>query len=103
MSLDAINKDDYGYTVELTYEDTDTETAADISAYSTAQYLIFRDPHGNETTATASYKTDGSDGVVEYTIASGVIDEAGQWAVRIKVTGASSEIRSEWLEFEVGE
>jgi len=62
MSLEAINKDDYGYTVELTYKDTDTDTAADISGYTTAQWLILKSPSDVASTVTASFKTDGSDG-----------------------------------------
>jgi len=102
MSLDAINKDDYGYTIELTMKDTDTDTASDISAYSTSQHFVLKSPSDVETTHSASFKTDGSDGVVEYTVSSGDIDAAGTWHIRIKAASGSAMLRSEWKAFEVG-
>ena len=102
MSLDAINKDDYGYTIELTYKDVDTDSAADVSGYTTGQWLVLKAPSDTETTVSAGFKTDGSDGVVEYTVTSGDIDAVGTWHVRIKLQSGSSILRSEWEAFEVG-
>ena len=102
MSLDTINKDDDGYVIELTYIDTDTDAAADISAYTSAQYIVLKDPGGNEAEKSASFKTDGSDGVVQYTVAAGDIGSSGEWSIRIKVESGSSTIRSEWESFNVG-
>ena len=102
MSLDAINANDYGYTLTLTVIDTDTDSAADVSAYTTSQELVLKDPDDNEATVTASFDTDGSDGVVTYTVADGDIDEAGVWHVRVKLTSGTSVLRSEWKSFTVG-
>lgn len=90
MSLDNIIKDDYGQTIELTFIDVDTNAAADISGYSTTKQMIFTAPDGTETTKTATFKTDGTDGIIEYTVESAFIDDEGGWQVRGKVSGASA-------------
>jgi hypothetical protein len=102
MSLDAINKDDYGYTLELTVIDTDTDSAADVSGYTTSQSVVLKDPTDTEATKSASFKTDGSDGIVQYTVADGDIDAAGVWHIRVKLVSGSATLRSEWKTFEVG-
>jgi len=90
MSLCGINKDDYGYELELTFIDCDTDSAEDVSAYTTSQELVFKDPDDNESTVTAAFDTDGSDGVVTYTVVADDIDEAGTWHIRIKLTSPTS-------------
>jgi len=102
MSLRDICKDDYGYPLELTFIDTDTESAADVSAYATSQVFVFQDPSGNKTEVTATFTTDGSDGLVKVTaLPEGLIDEAGFWKVRIKVTSGTAVKRSLWRSFKV--
>jgi hypothetical protein len=103
MSLSAIQKDDYGYTIELTYIDADTDAAADISAFTVGQTLILEDPDGAQSEKSAAFDTDGSDGVVTYTVADGDIDQAGAWRLRLKLESASSIIRSRWVAFTVRE
>ena len=103
MSLNGIVKDDYGYALELTYIDVDTESAADISGYTTSQSVILRDPGGNSATKTAAFKTDGSDGVVTYTVADGDIDEEGTWNVRVQVESGAGLLTSLWEEFYVAD
>lgn len=103
MSWDKIVAGDFGQTGQLTVLDVDTEAAADVSAYSTSQEMIFRDPDGNEETKTAAFATDGSDGVVEYTLADGDVpeDQPGHWDVRVVVTSGSAQLTSTWLPFTV--
>lgn len=92
MSFDKIVNGDYGQTAQLTFTDVDTDAAADISSYSTTIQMIFVDPGGNETAKTATFATDGSDGVIEYTVESGLFDEAGDWQVYGRVAGAASRL-----------
>ena len=101
MSLLKIVVNDYGQTLKLTFTDVDTDAAADISAYSTAQQVILKDPGGNSATKTAAFDSDGSDGIVKYTLADGDIDEAGGWAVRGKVTSSTAVLTTEWAYFDV--
>lgn len=101
MSLKGIVENDYGQTIQLTVIDIDTGEAADVSAYNSAQQLIFTDPSGNDTTVSAGWATDGTDGVIEYTLQDGNIDEAGDWYVRARLTSATARLTTLALLFEV--
>lgn len=99
MSLENIVAGDYGQAIELTMLDSDTELAADISGYSTIQ-MIFTDPDDVSVTKTAAFKTDGSDGVISYTVESGLLT-AGIWSVRGRVSTGSAQLTSTKHKFEV--
>lgn len=101
MSLEKIVNGDYGQTIELTFVDVDTSTAADVSSYTTAQTMILTDPSGAETTKTAAFKTDGSDGIITYTLVNGDIDAAGNWTIRGVVTTGSAKLSTEEHRFTV--
>jgi hypothetical protein len=103
MSLDSIIKDDYGQEVLLTFIDVDTDAAADISAYTTSQKMIFTDPSGASAEKTAAFDTDGSDGVIAYTLVNGDIDEAGSWKIRGRVTSGTAVLTTEEASFFVHE
>ena len=101
MSLDKIQIGDYGQVVKLTMIDVDTDAAADVSGYTTSQQFIFQDPSRNNTAVSASFDSDGSDGVVKYTLASGLLDEQGRWTVRARVKSGSAQLTSEPEYFDV--
>jgi hypothetical protein len=101
MSLNNIVTGDYGQTIQLTVLDTDTDTAADISAYATSQRMVFKDPAGEETSKVVAFYTDGSDGIVQYTLVEGDIIQAGLWKVRVCLTSATALLTSTWLSFVV--
>ena len=101
MSLDNIVVDDYGQVVKLTFNDTDTGAAADISTYSSTIQMIFTDPSGNSTTKTATFDTDGTDGVIKYTTETGLIDETGYWTVRGRVQSGTAVLTTTPVTFEV--
>ena len=104
MSLQYIVKDDYGQDIELTFIDVDTDSAADISSYSTTIQMIFTKPDGTSgasETKTATFKTDGTDGVITYTVESSFLDTAGQWQVRGQVKSASATLTTVQHSFEV--
>ena len=103
MSLDNIIVGNYGQAVVLTINDTDTDSAADVSAYTTSQHVEIKDPSGNTATKTASFVSDGSDGQVTYTLVENDIDEAGLWHVRAKVVSGSAVLYSEWESADVAE
>jgi hypothetical protein len=100
MSLKKMVAGDYGHVMDLTVYDVDTEAAADVSSYTTIQ-VEFKDPGGTVTTKDAAFATDGSDGVVRYTTASGDIHVAGEWAARVKLSKSGAVLRSVWEEFTV--
>lgn len=102
MSFEIIVKSDYGQVAKITFIDVDSpDTAVDISGYSTSQAMIFTDPSGNATSKTATFDTDGTDGVIKYTIESSLFDEAGIWKVRGKVTSAAATLTTEEHNFKV--
>lgn len=102
MSWNGIVKDDYGQVGKLTFIDTDNSTAEDISSYSDTIQMIIEDPDGNQQTVTAAFDTDGTNGVIAYTIELGVFDEAGDWRVRGKVTDSGTAVlTTAWHRFKV--
>lgn len=99
MSFDSIIMDDFGQVAKLTFIDVDTDAAADISDYSSTIQMIFTDPSGNAAVKTATFDSDGSDGIIKYTIEDGLLDEAGVWQVRGKVASGSAELTTEQHRF----
>ena len=92
MSFENIVVGDFGQVAKVTFIDVDTDLAADISGYSSTIEMVFTDPTGTETAKTATFDTDGTDGVIKYTIESDLIDKAGDWRVRGRVQGGSSKL-----------
>ena len=101
MTFKNIVAGDFGQVAKLTIIDVDTKAAADVSTYSSTIEMIFTDPSGTETAKTATFDTDGTDGVIEYTTEDGLIDAAGNWSVRGRVQGAASKLTSVIHNFEV--
>lgn len=100
MSLQNLYAGDYGQAVELTFLDVDTSEAADISAYTASQSMLFTQPDGTVVEKTAAFKTDGEDGVITYTVEAGFLT-AGTWQVRGRVTSASARLTTEPHTFRV--
>jgi hypothetical protein len=92
MTLTGIVNGNYGQTIQLTIKDID----------STAQKIQLRDPGGTISDHVgATFNSDGSDGLLDYTLATGNIDEAGTWAIRAYISAAAAVLISQWLEFDV--
>jgi len=80
---------DIGTIFKLSITDQD-DAALDISSATTKQ-ILFRKPDGTTLTKAGVFDTDGTDGVLNYTIVSGDIDQVGGWTVQAYVvlpTGA---------------
>lgn len=90
MSFDNIVVDDYGQIAKITFIDVDTDAAADISSYSTSQKFIFTKPTGSSVEKTGDFDTDGTDGVIKYTIDSDLFDTSGPWTVRGQVASGTA-------------
>ena len=99
MSWDNINEDDFGHIGKLTCKEDGS--AADISTYTTKQFVM-TDPAGAATIKTAAFDSDGSDGILKYTLIDGDIDLSGNWQVQARIIKAGVEITSEPLKFFVG-
>ena len=83
-----IHLGDIGTVIELTVKDADTNVAVDISAATTKQ-LKLRSPTGIDKTTTAVFKTDGTDGVIQYTTITDDLDEQGVWELQAYVVTPS--------------
>jgi hypothetical protein len=100
MSLEHIVDGDFGQILELTFIDTDTDLAADISGYSNTIEMVFTSPIDVVTAKTATFKTDGSDGIIQWTTTAGFLT-AGWWRVRGRVEGGTAKLTTVKHKFEV--
>ncbi len=91
---------DFGVDILLTVTDSNCNPV-DIST-STAREFELQKPDGSITTVTALFVTNGTDGKLRYTVASGVLNVVGTWSVRAKITeGATKLFRTEKISFAV--
>jgi len=98
MSLEFIVASDYGQVIEITFIDVDTDAAANISGYTTTKSMIFTSPAGVATTKAATFKTDGSDGIIQYTVEAAFLT-AGSWHVRGQVKKAAATLSTQNYNF----
>jgi len=89
---------DIGVTFKVTIEDCGT--VVDVSAASTKQILLYK-PDGTVLTKTASFYTDGTDGIIKYSTISGDLNIAGFWRIEAYVVIGGSEYYSEIQRFRV--
>lgn len=100
MSWENIQAEDFGWVGKLTI--VQDGVAVDISSYTTRQF-IFTDPTGTITTKTATFDTDGVDGVLKYTILDNEVNTAGYWYVQARIIKSGVELTSDPLRFFVSE
>lgn len=96
MAFTNIHVDDFGWVAQLAIVQDDV--AVDISSYTTRQF-VFGKPDATEVTKTALFDTDGTDGVLTYTVEDGLIDATGYWRVRAVLTKANAELTSDAVTF----
>jgi len=82
-----------GVPIEATIIDPITSAAADISAATTMEFHV-RKPDATTDTWTAAFVTDGTDGQITYTTATGDIDQAGTWVFEARIVTASQDYRT---------
>lgn len=103
MAANEIHQGDIGTVFELTlYDDT---VIVDVSTATTKE-VIFQKPTvngvaGAVVTKTAQFKTDGTDGIIQYTTILDDLDTVGNWKVQAKVTLPSGTWRSDISKFRV--
>lgn len=93
-----IHINDYGWVGKLALKQDGV--AVDISSYTTRQF-IFKSPAGVKTTKTATFDTDGTDGVLKYTVEDGLIDDDGNWYVQARISKSGAVLTSAELRFNV--
>ena len=99
MAAGEVHENDIGTVFKLTVKDQDG-VIVDISSASTKQ-IIFKKPGGNILTKTASFQTDGTDGIIKYTTLSGDLNEKGIWQIQAYVVITAGTFYSDVLEFKV--
>lgn len=102
MSLDGLHRGEYGIVVTVTVNDVDTSAAANIAGYTTKEALL-KSPTDDVKTNAAAFVTDGTDGLLEFTIADGDLDEEGNWHLQMRLAAIGQEVRSSIVDFWVGE
>ena len=76
----AIRIGDIGTSFEITIKNQDG-TVVDVSGVSTKR-IDFEKADGSALQATASFKTDGTDGIITYAVVSGDLNLAGNWKLQ---------------------
>jgi hypothetical protein len=79
MSTTRLNN--HGIPVELTLPD-EGAVIVPIDATTTLR-MIFTRPRGSNKTRTATFKTDGTDGIASYMLVSGDLDQTGTWRIQL--------------------
>lgn len=81
----------------------EVETAKDISGATTKE-LDIQKPNGEILDpVTATFLTDGTDGILTYTTATAIFDTIGRWKVRGVITTSSQILHGSWTGFTVAE
>ena len=99
MTVGEIHVGDIGTVLIHTIKDQD-ETVVDISSASNRQ-IIFNKPNGTAVVKTATLTTDGTDGKMQYTTASGDLNLEGVYTRQGKVTFGSNVWYSDIIKFKV--
>ena len=81
MSSKEIHIGSIGHIFDLTIYD-ENDNIVDISSATTTKNIIFCKTDGTIVVKNASFKTDGTDGIMSYTTVSGDIDQSGMWKIQ---------------------
>lgn len=94
LKMEVLFKSAYGYKLEFTIQEWDDDTrawvAADISSFTTLEFIIER-PDGTKVTKDADFETDGTDGILSATLtqADNVFTQKGYYQVQAILASAT--------------
>ena len=97
-SIYEIHVGDIGTAFEVTLKDCDG--VVDIST-ATSKELIFRKPDKTVVVKIAVFKTDGTDGIIQYLTILDDLDLKGAWSIQAKVTLPTGTWSSDIQKFKV--
>jgi hypothetical protein len=81
MAIEELHVADSGAAIKATIKENNV--AVDISTALTTKRIIFKKPNsGIKLEKDATFFTDGTDGILQYLVESGVLDEAGTWRIQ---------------------
>jgi hypothetical protein len=98
-TVEEIHVGDIGTVFEHTIKDCDV--VVDISSATTQEVYFQRPNNGIADAHTTSFKTDGTDGIVQYSTVADDLDEAGTWKIQFHVIMPSGEWHSDIQKFKV--
>lgn len=99
-TVEQIHYNDIGTVFRITLKDSITGVVVDVSDATTLQ-IILQDPEGTNITKTASFTTDGTDGVIECTSVDGDLDVEGDWKLQVFFANGSGSWHSNITNFRV--
>ena len=99
MSINEIHKNDIGTVFQLTIKDQDN-AIVDLSSATTKQILI-KSPNKSVAIKTGSFLTDGTDGIITYTIVENDLNVIGIWSIQAKTIFVTGTWYSDIQEFKV--
>lgn len=94
-----IQKGNIGTAFRIEIKDQD-DVVVDVSAATTIQ-IIFKKPGGDILTKTASFVTNGTDGMIQYVSQSGDLDTVGLWRHQGFVVQSGTEFWTDLAQFKV--
>jgi len=89
----------YGGVFRATVKDED-DAAVDISGATTKEFRFLL-PDGTTSDKSCAFYTDGTDGILDWVVTSGFIDQAGSWWVEAHVVTPTKGFRTDAHAFEV--
>lgn len=95
---EEIHVGDTGTLIEVTI--MDGSDIVPLQAATVKKYHFLK-PDGSVLTVNASFKTDGSNGILTYTSLASTFSLPGQYSIQAEVTLPSGTWKSEWAEFVV--
>ena len=98
-----IHLGDIGTVFEATIKDcvNGVSSFVDLTG-ATFKEIIFKKPDGTKLTKAATFKTDGTDGIIQYTTIAGDLDQAGgSWKLQANLVLPSGSWRSSTYQFTV--
>ena len=98
MAANEIHLNDIGTVFEITLMDGDVVVPLDTA---TSLQVLFLKPDQSIATKTATLKTDGTDGILQYTTIDGDLSAIGKWKVQARVETPEGKWSSDIQEFKV--
>ena len=103
-SEEELHYNDIGTVILTTITDCVSGTSSPLNISSaTSIFLVLKSPSGTSYNKVAVFKTDGTDGKVQYTTLDGDLIEVGTWRIQAIVNFATSSFRSNVKTFKVYE
>ena len=90
---------DYGTEIYITVKNLNG-AVIDISS-ATQKDFIFKKYDGTTVTKEATFSTDGTDGILKYTVESGLLDTIGLWNLQVHIVMPTGEWYSSIINFDV--